>query len=122
MISHESGWKRLRGNPKTSGPLWRRMRFATSIVISSLVLGLVVTVWGEEEKSFPQILRKQILENGFVPSKELYINSDEGLVPVGKVIFSSKKLSLNGNISCQTCHLSQFGSADGIPNAAAIFG
>jgi cytochrome c peroxidase len=98
------------------------MRFATSIVISILVLGLIATVWGGEEKSFPQILRKQILDNGFVPAKELYFNGDEGLIPVGKVIFNSKKLSLNGNISCQTCHLSQFGSADGIPNAAAIFG
>lgn len=57
-----------------------------------------------------------------MPAKELYINKDEGLVPVGKIVFETKKLSLNGNISCQTCHLSQFGSADGIPNAAAIGG
>ena len=41
---------------------------------------------------------------------------------MGKVIFKSKKLSLNGNIACQTCHLSKFGSADGIPVAAAIGG
>jgi cytochrome c peroxidase len=102
--------------------LSRHMRFATNILLSILTLGFAFTAWGTEEKAFPQILRKQVLENGFVPAKELYVNPDEGLVPIGKVIFESKKLSLNGNISCQTCHLSQFGSADGIPNAAAIFG
>lgn len=96
------------------------MKFATSIVL--VILGLSPTVWGADEKAFPQILRTQILENGFIPAKEMYVNKGEGLVPFGKVIFESKKLSLNGNISCQTCHLSQFGSADGIPNAAAIGG
>ena len=44
------------------------------------------------------------------------------LIDVGKVIFKSKKLSLNGNIACQTCHLSKFGSSDGIPVAAAVGG
>jgi cytochrome c peroxidase len=29
---------------------------------------------------------------------------------------------LNGNISCQTCHLDRFGSTDGIPIAAAVGG
>ncbi len=102
------------------GLLWRHMKFATSFVIATFAFSL--TVWGADEKAFPQILRKQILESGFIPGKELYQNKDEGLVSVGKLIFESKKLSLNGNISCQTCHLSQFGSADGIPNAAAIHG
>jgi cytochrome c peroxidase len=63
-----------------------------------------------------------VLENGFVPANELYLNPDEGLVPIGKIIFQSTKLSLNGSISCQTCHLEKFGSGDGIPNAAAIAG
>lgn len=101
--------------------LWRHMKFATSTALI-IILALSITVWGADEKAFPQILRKQVLENGFMPAKELYINKDEGLVPVGKIVFETKKLSLNGNISCQTCHLSQFGSADGIPNAAAIGG
>ena len=96
------------------------MKFVTSIVL--VILGLSFTVWGADEKAFPQILRTQILENGFIPAKEMHVNKDEGLVLIGKVIFESKKLSLNGNISCQTCHLRQFGSADGIPNAAAIGG
>ncbi|MBV5270063.1 MAG: methylamine utilization protein MauG, partial [Afipia sp.] len=40
----------------------------------------------------------------------------------GKTLFKSRSLSLNGNISCQQCHLDQFGSADGIPNAVAVGG
>jgi cytochrome c peroxidase len=96
------------------------MKFATSFFL--VIFGVSLTALGADEKAFPQILRKLILENGFTQAKDLYINKDEGLVSVGKVIFESKKLSLNGNMSCQTCHLTKFGSADGIPNAAAIFG
>lgn len=103
-----------------SARLWRHMRYAISIVLVMQVLSF--SAWATDERAFPQILRKQILENGFVPAKELYVNKDEVIIPVGKVIFETKKLSLNGNISCQTCHLSKFGSADGIPNAAAIGG
>src|SRR2546425_706047 len=96
------------------------MKFATSFFL--VIFGVSLTALGADEKAFPQILRKLILDNGFTQAKDLYINKDEGLVSVGKVIFESKKLSLNGNMSCQTCHLTKFGSADGIPNAAAIFG
>lgn len=98
----------------------RLMRFATSFFL--IIFGVSLTAFAGDEKTFPQILRKLILDNSFNQAKDLYLSKDEELVPVGKVIFESKKLSLNGNISCQTCHLSQFGSADGIPNAAAIFG
>ena len=28
----------------------------------------------------------------------------------------------NGRMACQTCHLNEFGSADGLPNAVGIFG
>ena len=66
--------------------LWRHMKFATSTALI-IILALSITVWGADEKAFPQILRKQVLENGFMPAKELYINKDEGLVPVGKIVF-----------------------------------
>jgi cytochrome c peroxidase len=69
-----------------------------------------------------EILRQQIIAGGFVKAQDLYRNPDQALAPVGAVVFKSKKLSLNGNISCETCHQDQFASADGIPNAAAIGG
>jgi cytochrome c peroxidase len=96
------------------------MKFAISALL--IISALSVSAFGADETAFPHILRKLILEKGFTPANELYLNPDEGLAPIGKVIFESKKLSLNGNISCQTCHLAKFGSADGIPNAAAIAG
>ncbi|MGE0826555.1 MAG: His-Xaa-Ser system-associated MauG-like protein [Candidatus Binatia bacterium] len=96
------------------------MKFVISLAV--FIIGVSLTALAAEEKAFPQILRKLILDNGFVEVKDLYVNKDEELALVGKTIFESKKLSLNGKISCQTCHLSKFGSADGIPNAAAIFG
>jgi cytochrome c peroxidase len=68
------------------------------------------------------ILRQQVIENGFVRSANLYENNDESLAPVGKVIFESTKLSLNGDISCVTCHQEKFNSEDGLPNAAAVGG
>jgi cytochrome c peroxidase len=98
---------------------FRRMKYAISILAVPI---LSVIAYAADEKVFPQILREQILADGFRPAAELYRNPDEGLITVGEIIFESKKLSLNGDISCRTCHIPKFGSADGIPNAAAIFG
>ena len=96
------------------------MKFAISVFLFVLCLSSVALY--ADESAFPRILRQQIIANGFIPAKDLYVNKDEALIDVGKVIFKSKKLSLNGNIACQTCHLSKFGSADGIPVAAAVGG
>jgi cytochrome c peroxidase len=69
-----------------------------------------------------EVLKTQVRANGFRPAAALYQNADEHLVPIGRIIFSSTGLSLNGNVSCQTCHIVRFGSADGAPVAAAIGG
>lgn len=102
------------------GPLCKLMKFVISIFL--LFVGLKPAALNADNKAFSEILRKQITESGFRPAKDLYINKDEQLVSVGKVIFESKRSSLNGNIACQTCHLSEFGSGDGLPIAAAIYG
>ena len=95
-----------------------RMKYVTSL-LAILFLGTIG--YAAAETAFPEILRQQIIANGFKSANELYRNPDEGLITVGEIIFESKKLSLNGDISCRTCHIPKFGSADGIPNAAAIF-
>jgi cytochrome c peroxidase len=71
------------------------------------------------QASFEKILMTQIAASGWRPSAELYRNPDEGISEVGRKIFESESLSLNGNISCRTCHQDKFGTSDGIPNAAA---
>ncbi len=69
-----------------------------------------------------RIVKQNVRSAGFLPSAELYFNPDENLAKFGKIFFESNNLSLNGNISCRTCHLDRFGSTDGIPIAAAVGG
>jgi len=108
-----------------SEPSWRHMRSATnSLLILTFITGTLSTsaLFGAES-AFVEVLRSQVRAAGFQPAAALYDNKQEHLAPIGKTIFeSSKGLSLNGNISCQTCHLMKFGSSDGIPIAAAIGG
>lgn len=99
----------------------RPMKFGTSAVFAAAILASPAPA-PADEGAFHKILRHQVLANGFKPAGELYRNPDEGLITAGEVIFESKSLSLNGDIACKTCHIAKFGSADGIPNAAAIFG
>jgi cytochrome c peroxidase len=88
---------------------------------------IAVAMWSHAlacaaEPAFVEVLKKEIAANGFQPAAALYRNKDEQLVGIGKVIFESKGLSLNGGMSCQTCHLMKFSSGDGVPVAAAIGG
>jgi len=103
-----------------SVPLYKLTNSVISILL--IYVGLNPALLRADEKAFSAILRNQIIENGFKPAKALYVNTDDELVGVGKVIFESKRISLNGNIACQTCHLSEFGSSDGLPVSAAIYG
>lgn len=96
------------------------MRFVISLLLLSCLLLADTVAVGQE--AFSKILRDQVVASGFRPAGELYVNPDESLAPIGKAIFESKRLSLNGDIACKTCHLKRFGSADGIPLAAAIRG
>ena len=48
--------------------------------------------------------------------------TNKALVDAGRVLFDSTTVSANGDMSCRTCHLDDFGSADGIPNAVGVGG
>jgi cytochrome c peroxidase len=99
------------------------MKFATRVLLLAAGLGCFGPFPAfAEEKAFLEVLKTQVRANGFQPAASLYQNKDEPLVPIGKVVFASKGLSLNGNVSCQTCHVVRFGSGDAIPIAAAIGG
>jgi cytochrome c peroxidase len=98
------------------------MRFAINKLFISIFVCLSFSA-GAVENAETKIIKQQITASGFKPAADLYRNSDENLAPLGMKFFESNKgLSLNGNISCRTCHQDKFGSADGIPNAAAIGG
>jgi cytochrome c peroxidase len=100
------------------------MKFATRT--ASILAVTVATFWAPAvfgtESAFVEVLRTQVRTSGFQPAAALYRNEEEGLTALGKTIFESKGLSLNGSMSCQTCHLVKFGSSDGVPIAAAIGG
>jgi len=93
------------------------MNFATKFLLLSPIIFSCVkaSASGLEEKT----LREAAIKNGWVPSGQLYVNPDESLAPIGERLFDSTALSLNGFVSCKTCHRAEFSSADGIPNAAA---
>lgn len=75
-----------------------------------------------KDEARQELMKKIIIDNGFTYAKDLYLNKDSHLSETGKGLFESKHLSLNGKIACVTCHNSESGSSDGIPNAAGIGG
>ena len=96
------------------------IKLSTNLLVTFLLINSSIA-WADT-RAKEDILRQQVIANGFKPAEQLYQNPHPNLAKVGKVIFESTGLSLNGNISCRTCHQDKFGSGDGIPNAAAIFG
>ena len=101
------------------GALSKSMRSATSAV--ALILAVLPATLAHSD-SISDILRQAALDNEFVPVAETHVIVDANLAAIGKKLFESRSLSLNGNISCKDCHLEQFGSADGIPNAIGVGG
>lgn len=98
------------------------MKSAIKYFFIPVLMGVTSPVWSIESAE-TKVIKQQITASGFKPAADLYRNPDENLAPIGLIFFESNKgLSLNGNISCRTCHQDKFGSADGIPNAAAIGG
>lgn len=95
------------------------MKFATRSVLFILAL---MTGAGPAAASFEDIIREAAKRNGFAPPEQTRTTIDPALFAPGEMLFKSEALSLNGNISCQTCHLDKFGSADGLPNAVAVGG
>jgi cytochrome c peroxidase len=62
-------------------------------------------------------LQRAALEAGLKPAKSTNIAVDPFLVDIGKTLFESKELSIARDTACSSCHLDQFGSADGLPVA-----
>ena len=69
-----------------------------------------------------KILKEAALENEFKKIAELNKPFDKEKSILGKKFFNDTMLSFNSDMSCGTCHLSKFGSADGLPNAVGVGG
>ncbi len=90
------------------------MKFATKTLIALIaVCAASVPVFAETMRE--AVLRKAALENGLRPVEELWPMFEPEKAAVGKLLFESELLSLTQNVSCRSCHLDEFGSADGLP-------
>jgi len=85
-------------------------------------MAMILAFNASSNNSLENILRNLVLENGYQPPEKLFVDKDQEFVSVGKIFFKSKHLSLNGKISCATCHIADRGSSDGIANAAGVRG
>ena len=97
------------------------MKSAIRWLFSGLVVLALISSFARSD-SFTEILRSAALTNGLLPAAQLFDDTDVTLAAVGKHFFESENVSLNGRMACRTCHLDEFGSADGLPNAIGIFG
>ncbi|WP_210213546.1 His-Xaa-Ser system-associated MauG-like protein [Sinorhizobium meliloti] len=69
-----------------------------------------------------QVLRDAAKRAGLIPAEATHVTVDQKLAAAGKLLFQSKKMSLDHETACATCHVDRFGSADGIPNAIGTEG
>ena len=93
------------------------MKLFISFILSSIFLTLPANA------NFLSIfLKEAAIKNGYKLPKEINNRFDENKAIIGKKLFESSQLSLNGDTSCSSCHLDKFSSSDGIPNAIGVGG
>ncbi|MBI77363.1 MAG: methylamine utilization protein MauG [Rhodospirillaceae bacterium] len=93
------------------------MRFATSFLFVSIFMNFpVFGDWKEE------LLKSAAQKSGYLSPSLVNRKFDKGKAALGEIIFESKVMSLNSNMSCSTCHIDKFSSADGLPNAVGTGG
>ncbi|MDE4099722.1 His-Xaa-Ser system-associated MauG-like protein [Phaeobacter gallaeciensis] len=88
------------------------MKFATKL-LCTLVLTLSVPAAAETMRE--AVLRQAALDNGLSRSEALWPEFNPAKAAIGERLFESELLSLTRNVSCRSCHLDEFGSADGLP-------
>ncbi len=68
------------------------------------------------------LLRNAALDSGYLAPR--FVNSEYSLdlSIIGKQLFESDILSFGRDTKCSTCHLEEFSSADGLPNAIGVGG
>lgn len=90
------------------------MKFAINIYFTiSLISATPLYADGMRET----VLRDLAIEYGLVPAASTWPDFNFEQAEIGRKLFESELLSLTQNVSCRSCHLNEFGSADGIPLA-----
>lgn len=97
------------------------MRLITSTTLLLIIISSCTSAaFSETLREYT--LRTVAISNGILRPNETKISVNDDLAKVGKLLFESKLLSPDNSISCSTCHIDQFGSADGLPNAVGVGG
>lgn len=90
------------------------MKFAIKLTVT---IALLMAGPAFSETLREKVLKDAVISAGLVRAVETHVPSSEAMALIGKELFESKLLSLDKDTACASCHLDQFGSADGIPNA-----
>lgn len=96
------------------------MKFVTSVVL--LIIALSGFAYRASAELRADILRNAAIRNGFATPASLLLPFSQQKSDIGRRLFQSSLLSLNSDMACQTCHLDQFASTDGLPNAVGVGG
>jgi len=97
-----------------------RSDFSIILAVSSFVIFLLAG--GAAADLREDSLRAYAKKFGLIPASQTTSTTSLAKSSVGRELFESELLSLNGKISCRTCHLDEFSSADGLPNAIGVGG
>ncbi len=71
---------------------------------------------------YSKLLKEAALKNNFKQISVVNKKFDKKKSSLGKKFFHDTMLSFNSDMSCGTCHLTKFSSADGLPNAVGVGG
>ena len=87
-------------------------------------LAMIACVSGSQTHAdiYSDTLKKSVIRFGYKNPNEYELKIDMDLAEIGQKLFESENLSFNSNMSCQTCHLDEFSSTDGLPNAIGVGG
>jgi cytochrome c peroxidase len=91
----------------------RGTAFAGGLLLSALALA---------DGLRDNVLRDSAIRAGLTMPRETHVAVDPQSVIVGRLLFQTKKLSLDQETACATCHRDKFGSGDGLPVAIGTEG
>lgn len=98
------------------------MRSATRSLAILAAAGAIVALCGAVQPLRERLLREYAIRSGLVPVERTWVPVDPAKAAVGAKLFQDTGLSMDGTISCQSCHLDRFSSADGLPVAVGVGG
>jgi cytochrome c peroxidase len=91
-------------------------------IASLIVFCIVFSATASLSDVYNEALKRQIMASGFQFPEEINSDFNVKLADIGKQFFESRDLSYNSEIACSDCHLKEFSSADGLPNAIGVGG